>query len=204
MIARSGSTPTGDGPAGNEGARTLEAMLPFHELFPEIGLSETRSARVLQKDEKLPADSYGFVELFCVDPKCDCRRVMINVLSEDRPAHLATINHAFEPPGPDAAMPDQTFLDPLNRQSRHSQALMDLFKKLLSLDDAHRQRIERHYRMVKDALADPVHPIHAIVRSAGAANGTQKLARRAIDPYAPCPCGSGKKYKWCCHDKRRV
>jgi uncharacterized protein YecA (UPF0149 family) len=55
--------------------------------------------------------------------------------------------------------------------------------------------------MVKDALADPVHPIHAIVRSAGAADGTQKLAVRAIDPYAPCPCGSGKKYKWCCRDK---
>jgi len=51
----------------------LEAMMPFHELFPEIGLSETRSARVLQNDKKLPADSYGFVELFCVDPKCDCR-----------------------------------------------------------------------------------------------------------------------------------
>jgi tetratricopeptide (TPR) repeat protein len=22
----------------------------------------------------------------------------------------------------------------------------------------------------------------------------------AIDPYASCPCGSGKKFKWCCHD----
>src|SRR5438105_3574152 len=20
----------------------------------------------------------------------------------------------------------------------------------------------------------------------------------AFDPYAPCPCGSGKKFKWCC------
>src|SRR5262249_50378289 len=20
----------------------------------------------------------------------------------------------------------------------------------------------------------------------------------ALDPYAPCPCGSGKKFKWCC------
>jgi hypothetical protein len=26
----------------------VEAMMPFHELFPEIGLDETRSARVLQ------------------------------------------------------------------------------------------------------------------------------------------------------------
>ncbi|WZO97161.1 hypothetical protein EP7_004183 [Isosphaeraceae bacterium EP7] len=21
----------------------------------------------------------------------------------------------------------------------------------------------------------------------------------ALDPYAPCPCGSGQKFKWCCH-----
>src|SRR3954466_8929383 len=20
-----------------------------------------------------------------------------------------------------------------------------------------------------------------------------------VDPYAPCPCGSDKKFKWCCH-----
>ena len=20
----------------------------------------------------------------------------------------------------------------------------------------------------------------------------------ALDPYSPCPCGSGKKFKWCC------
>src|SRR5690348_400992 len=20
----------------------------------------------------------------------------------------------------------------------------------------------------------------------------------AVDPYAPCPCGSGEKFKWCC------
>ncbi|MFZ9825113.1 MAG: SEC-C metal-binding domain-containing protein, partial [Gemmataceae bacterium] len=22
----------------------------------------------------------------------------------------------------------------------------------------------------------------------------------AVDLYAPCPCGSGKKFKWCCVD----
>ena len=20
----------------------------------------------------------------------------------------------------------------------------------------------------------------------------------AVDPYSPCPCGSGQKFKWCC------
>jgi len=26
----------------------------------------------------------------------------------------------------------------------------------------------------------------------------QKKSRMALDPYASCPCGSGKKFKWCC------
>jgi hypothetical protein len=60
MIARSGSTPTGDGPAGNEGARTLEAMLPFHELFPEIGLSETRSAAAARLIEVDKVNNYAY------------------------------------------------------------------------------------------------------------------------------------------------
>src|SRR5260370_159897 len=21
----------------------------------------------------------------------------------------------------------------------------------------------------------------------------------SVDPYSPCPCGSGQKFKWCCH-----
>src|SRR3990172_4643106 len=24
--------------------------------------------------------------------------------------------------------------------------------------------------------------------------------KMAVDPYAPCPCGSGKKFKFCCSD----
>jgi tetratricopeptide (TPR) repeat protein len=27
--------------------------------------------------------------------------------------------------------------------------------------------------------------------------GTAAMA--LVDPYSPCPCGSGEKYKWCCH-----
>jgi len=25
-----------------------------------------------------------------------------------------------------------------------------------------------------------------------------KLQMALVDPYAPCPCGSGEKFKWCC------
>src|SRR5690349_1165738 len=26
----------------------------------------------------------------------------------------------------------------------------------------------------------------------------------AVDPYSPCPCGSGQKFKWCCHKVEAV
>lgn len=137
----------------------MKGMMAFYQLFPGIGLRETRTATIFGRDKSLPDDSYGFIELYCVDPDCDCRRVMINVLSERRRAHLATINHAFEPPADDDPVQEQTFLDPLNVQSCWSGVLLGLFKEIL-LDEAYCERIERHYRMVKDALRDPAHPIH--------------------------------------------
>jgi len=87
---------------------------------------------------------------------------MVNVYSKKGNAHLATINHAFEPPADDDSIQEQTFLDPLNVQSRWSGALLELFKEIL-LDLAYRDRLERHYGMVKDALRDPGHPIHQVI-----------------------------------------
>src|SRR5262249_40394753 len=26
----------------------------------------------------------------------------------------------------------------------------------------------------------------------------ERLIMASVDPYSPCPCGSGQKYKWCC------
>jgi hypothetical protein len=54
-------------------------MIPFMERFPEVGARETRSVRVPQRQD-LPEGEYGFVELYCDEPGCDCRRVMIDVL----------------------------------------------------------------------------------------------------------------------------
>ena len=148
-------------------------MLAFYQLFPEIGLKETRTATIFGGDRSLPHDSYGFVELYCVDPDCDCRRVMINVLSERGRAHLATINHAFEAPANDDPVQKQTFLDPLNVQSRWSGALLELFKEII-LDRAYCERLERHYRMVKDALRDPGHPIHQVIGRSKRSSGLRR------------------------------
>src|SRR4051794_896713 len=108
------------------------SMVQFGLLFPELAERETRSAKVFEplplgNPRHLPVDEYGFVELYCSERGCDCRRVMINVLARHQRQHVATINHSFEKPAKDDLVPEQTFLDLLNRQSGWAPALLDFF-----------------------------------------------------------------------------
>jgi hypothetical protein len=91
------------------------------------------------------------------------------------------------------------FLDPLNPQSEHSEALLELVITGALTDRRYLERLEEHYGMVKTAATDPRHPAYKRIQ--------QELSR-AGDPEpparnAPCPCGSGKKYKRCCMRKDR-
>src|SRR5205814_215279 len=54
-------------------------MTPFMKRFPELGARETRSVTVPDKED-LPSGEYGFIELYCNEPQCDCRRVVVVVL----------------------------------------------------------------------------------------------------------------------------
>lgn len=142
----------------------------------------------------VPVDEYGFDELYCVGPKCDCRRVMINVLALHARAHLATINHGFDPPKPDDLPPEQTFLDPLNPQSNWSEALLDLFVNVVLVDEEYRQRLRRHYRIFKNAIDDAAHPCHRIIRASNFDEFEVVSARRRT-PIPPPPPRRGKRRK---------
>ncbi len=142
-------------PGGKMKKEPFEAtQFSFIEMFPEQGQRECRVATVYDRPE-LPNGAYAFLELYCIDPTCDCRRVMINVMSLTLKKHLATINYGFdrdeEMAGP--------LLDPLNIQSEYARPLSRLFEEILS-DPAYRARLERHYQQVKLALKDPTHSIH--------------------------------------------
>jgi hypothetical protein len=125
------------------------AMVPFVERFPDIARLEMRTAMVGPGDTELPEDDYAFVENYCAAPSCDCRRVLIAVMSERQRAQVATINHAFDPPSADDVEEDQTFLDPLNPQSDLSPALIELFEEVALGDEAYCRRLERHYDLMK-------------------------------------------------------
>ena len=113
----------------------------------------------------LPADEYGFDEMYCVDVGCDCRRVVINVFARHAHALVATINHAFDPPTGKYGITEQTFLDPINPQSEWSPALLDLFVNVVLADENYRKRLEQHYRILKNALVDPAHPCQRFLRN---------------------------------------
>lgn len=125
-------------------------MEHFMEHFPEIAKKETRSVTVTKHDF-LPPGCYLFIEAYCTEPGCSCRRVILNVVGRVM-GHLATLNHALDPDGnKDIEMP-QTFLDPLNKQSQYSQAFLELFKTLV-LDEPYAGRLECHLQLMKQKFS---------------------------------------------------
>jgi hypothetical protein len=135
-------------------------LVPFYRRFPELAAQETRSIFIVKSGE-LPPGQYGFLELFCDDPQCDCRRVVISVISPQMgPAPLATINYGWEPVAfyarwlgtwQDAAACKGPSLDPLNPQTAYAEALRALFESALQ-DEQYRERLERHYALFKSTL----------------------------------------------------
>ena len=72
-------------------------MTPFMERFPEVGARETRSVTVTNRQD-LPDGEYSFLEFYCNEPGCDCRRVMIDVLRPETgwSKVWATISYGWE------------------------------------------------------------------------------------------------------------
>lgn len=130
---------------------------PLVSRYPELARFETRSARISGRRD-LPDGNYGFLELFCTDHRCDCRRAIIHVVEERAPEEvLATISYGWEPPafyeawygsGDPPSRLAGVSLEPLGRQSRFAPTLLNLFHHLLS-DPRYGARIAEHYRAFK-------------------------------------------------------
>lgn len=183
------------------------SMMAFHVLFPDEAKQETRVVTPVNLDG-LPGHTFLFTEFYCVDPECDCRRVMFNVIDTKTQKQVATINHGFEPPKAPFEDERQTFLDPTNPQTVIADALLDLFEDMIAKDEVYRERLLRHYQMWKTVVDDPLHPLHHKVRTEDhddpdfrPAFPRQEPVRRQgpkLGPNDLCPCGSGKKFKKCC------
>lgn len=160
-------------------------MLPLNILLPEVAERETRDVTIFPPGlDGIPPGRYGFLETYCPDPDCDCRRVLLFVVGDQQKRVLATISHSFDPPGRDDLVPEQTFLDPVNPQSKWSKALLKLFLTTV-MDDAYAARLVRHYGEVKAAVKDPNDPIHERIPPLPGTPGKWDKSRSSGSPWSP-------------------
>lgn len=73
------------------------AFLPFFKVFPRNAETETRKIILPQDTFGLPKGIYFLAENYCADKECDCRKVMINVVTmDDNPTVLGTVGFGWE------------------------------------------------------------------------------------------------------------
>jgi len=120
-------------------------MIPFHSLLPELAQREVRCVHLGATTETtpepaLPADEYIYLEFYCEDLNCDCRRVFLQVISKGQPGKVfASIGYGWEkesfyrkrmPWDPDEAKGTvRGELDPLNEQSEFAEDFLELFQR---------------------------------------------------------------------------
>ena len=69
----------------------------FHDLFPDVAEAESRSIFVLpDSDLSLPEGRYDFLEMFCNEKGCDCRRVIFSVVSSVSESIEAQVGWGWE------------------------------------------------------------------------------------------------------------
>jgi hypothetical protein len=139
----------------------------FHEYCPEIAEKETRSITILEDASwKLPTADYGFVEMFCNDPGCDCRRVMFMIMSSLDEQPKAVIAYGWEKKkfyvkwfrDTDPRVIKDLMGPVLNQMSPQSELapeLLKLFKDILLKDKDYMQRVKTHYSMMREKVDKP-------------------------------------------------
>lgn len=144
-------------------------MIPFHSLFPELAQREVRCVHIGPRsgpapspESDLPSDEYVYLEYYCDDLACDCRRVFLEVISKGQPGKIfASLGYGWEkesfyrklmPGDPDSVKGTlRGELDPINEQSEFAPVFLDLFKQVV-LDEPYRMRLRRHYKMFRAEL----------------------------------------------------
>lgn len=137
-------------------------MTSFHSLFPELAMREVRCLH-FGPGQSLPAGEYIYLEFYCEDLDCDCRRMFLQVISPNESGRvLASINYGWEkesfyrkrmPYDPEAAPAlVKGELDPINEQSEFAELLLKAFQQFV-LDETYRLRVRRHHRLFREELA---------------------------------------------------
>lgn len=143
--------------------KSQEGMMAAYHVLGDLALQETRTITTFHPRGNLPPGNYALIELYCADRKCDCRRVLLQVRSQDAPGEvLATINFGWESVEfytrwmhGDRESGEQIAsgsLDLPHLQSPYCDALFDLVQETALKDPDYVERLARHYKLFKKAI----------------------------------------------------
>lgn len=165
----------------------LSSFVPAGEILgPDC---QIRSV-VLAGDPNLPSGEYTFIDTYCTDNTCDCRKTIIQIFHEKK--LVSIVSFGWESPKfylrwlkstKDRKLAKEMsglsidFSSP-NRVS--PEGILQLLNHLL--DEKWISMLKENYRLIRETTKPD-----NIIRL------PPKISRNA-----PCPCGSGKKYKNCC------
>jgi hypothetical protein len=137
-------------------------FVPLEEALPTLR-DEIRCLHLHRDGDEVPSGVYAFVELFCSEKDCDCRRAFINVVAVDGPwkgRHLATIGYGWEEESfyidwmygdEEARGMSGARLEPMQVQSESAPFFLMWFHRLLE-DKVYRRRIMRHYELFRQEM----------------------------------------------------
>jgi hypothetical protein len=137
-------------------------FIPFHDKFPQLAEQETRTFTILQ-DGTLPAADYKFMELYCDETDCDCRRVFFYLISSKNKGAVAVITYgwenlqfykrwlSFDDPQmvKDMKGPGLNFGSP---QSESAPAVLDVVKTVVLQDEHYIERLKTHYQLFRSRI----------------------------------------------------
>ena len=130
----------------------------FHEICPELANTETRGIFNFF-NSNFPPGQYYFLESYCNDKKCDCRKVMIMVVNKNRP--IATIGFGWEGINfyekwigdkETAKIMKGPSLELGGIHSEFANRFLKFFKEKILTDKPYIERIKTHYKIFKTRL----------------------------------------------------
>lgn len=143
------------------------AYVPFRDYFREVADRETRTITIMpDSGTGLPAGDYGFLEMYCDERGCDCRRVFFYVISRFRNEVEAVVAWGWE----DLQFYAEWFsyddpfvvaelkgpvLNPGSPATELAPAILELVRNVLLRDPNYVARIKRHYSMFRDRIDGP-------------------------------------------------
>jgi hypothetical protein len=140
----------------------------FHDRCPDIAFREVRSITIRNNpDYPLLSDEYAFLEMYCNDAGCDCRRVYFSVVAKSNPrCVLAMICWGWESlefyskwasfpkSKKDVKMMKGPILAPLSEQSALAPELLKLANNLLLPSPEYVERIKQHYTLFRKTIKE--------------------------------------------------